>query len=157
MLDSTRAVGDFTVQNAMRLKRLVVEVLKATAKCWAFFKDVHFSFYVIIPVISSFTSLGQTESLLLWGLFFLPILIVITFMALDSIFDFSSVQAWPDALRPHSSRREEPPSIIGSPSGATRARARSHGYAPMQSRIHASPARRHRALRPLRSRRPGFW
>jgi hypothetical protein len=158
MLDSTRAVGGSVVHQALRIKRLIVDVLKAIAKCWSFFKDIHFSFYTIIPIISSFTSLGKTESLALWGLFFLPILVVITFRTLDSMFDLRPPESWPSALQPNSARREEPPSIIASPAGATKYRARAHGFAPLQSRMNLTPQRRHRALRPLRSRRPGsFW
>lgn len=157
MLDSSRAVGDSVVYSAIRIKCFIVALLKTTAKCWAFFKDVHFSFYVIIPVISSFTSLGKFESLILWGLFFLPILVIITFWALDSMFDLRTMDSVPQAFRPSSSRREEPPSIIASPAGATKYRARSAGFSPLQSRMHQTPARRHRALRPLRSRKPGYW
>lgn len=147
MLDSTRAVGDFAFDNAMRVKRIVVEVLKAIAKCWAFFKDIHFSVYVIIPVISSFTSLDQTATLLLWALFFLPILAVITFTALDSIFAFGV----PDGKQNAASRTASHLSAFTAKPG------REATFGPMQSRRLATPARRHRALRPVRSRRPGYW
>jgi hypothetical protein len=146
MLDSTRAVGDSVVLNALRLKRIAVEILKTIAKCWAFFKDVHFSIYVIIPVISSFTSLDRTASSLLWALFFLPILIVITFAALDSIFDLGVMDT-----RPNTTRRA-PPLFSATP----RAR-RMPTFGPMFNRNLPTPTRRHRALRPIRSRRRGDW
>ena len=158
MLDSTRAVGDTVVHQAPLVKRFIVQILKAVAKCWSFFKDIHFSFYTIIPIISSFTSLSPTESLALWGLFFLPILVIITFRTLDSMFDLRPPESWPGTLQPSSARREEPPSIIASPAGATKYRARAQGFTPLQSRLHLTPQRRHRALKPLRSGRPGsFW
>jgi hypothetical protein len=146
MLDSTRAVGDSVVQNALRLKRLVIEVLKTIAKCWAFFKDVHFSVYVIIPVISSFTSLDQTASMLLWGLFFLPILLIITFTALDSLFDLGMMET-----RPSPTQRPGP--IFASPFRTRRAPASSLFFSSNVS----TPPRRHRALRSIRARRPGSW
>jgi hypothetical protein len=156
MLDSTRAVGDFAVDNAIRLKRLVVAVLKTIAKCWAFFKDIHFSFFTIAPIISSFTSLSFIESVLLWGICFFPILTVITFWALDSMFDMNSMDSVQRAFGSSTTRREEPLSFV-TPSGGTKLRARSTGYTPMLSRMHGTPARRHRALRPIRNRRPNTW
>lgn len=157
MLDSAQAVGDSVVHNAMRVKRMVVALLKTIAKCWAFFKDIHFSFFTIVPVISHFTSLTLFQSLILWGICFFPILIVITFWAVDSLFDLRTSDSLPQTLRSPGARREEPPSIIASPAGATKYRAHSTGFTPLQSRMHMTPARRHRALRPLRSRKPGFW
>jgi hypothetical protein len=155
MLDSTKAVGEFAFDNALRAKRAIVALLKAVAKCWAFFKDIHFSFFTIVPVISSFTSLTLFESLLLWGMCFFPVLTVITFWALDSLFDSSIKKSIPQAFRTLSPS-EESLSIVA-PSGVTRIRAHSRGYTPMLNRMHGTPARRHHALRPIRNRRPGYW
>jgi len=156
MLDSTRAVGDSVVHNALRVKRFIIEVLKAIAKCWAFFKDVHFSWFVIIPVLSSLSPFGEVSALLLWGLFFLPILIVITFRTLDSIFDLSGTDGGSQPWYASAGHGSAQPFAGISGSGA-RYRQRSTGYMPLQSRTMTVSPRRHRALRPMRSRRPGLW
>jgi hypothetical protein len=148
MIEPTKAVGDSVVYNALRLKRLIVEVLKAVAKCWAFFKDVHFSWYVIIPVMSSLSPFGEVSALLLWVLLFLPLLVVITFRTLDSIFDLSGSDA--GASQP-AGRAD---ALTGSlPIRAAGSREGSAGHAPLQSHtITVSP----RAHHPRSSRTPAM-
>jgi hypothetical protein len=151
MIDSTRAVGDSVVLNALRLKHLIVEALKAIAKCWAFFKDVHFSWFVIIPFLSQLAPFGEVSALLLWGLGFLPILIIITFRTLDSMFGLGSMDSSPQAwLSSRLSSAE--PSIASNVPG----RLHHRSYTPL-TRTMMMPTRRHHTARPLRSRRSGLW
>jgi hypothetical protein len=154
MLESTRSVGDSVLHNALRLKRFVIEVLKAVAKCWAFFKDVHFSWFVIIPFLSQLAPFGKVSALLLWGLFFLPILIVITFRTLDSMFGLSNMDSGPQAWIASSLSRAVPSAPNNVPA---RLHERPGSYAALQSRTVTVSPRRHHATRPLRSRRPGLW
>jgi hypothetical protein len=151
MIDSTRAVGDSVVLNALRLKRFVVEVLKAIAKCWAFFKDVHFSWFVIIPFLSQLAPFGEVSALLLWGLGFLPILIIITFRTLDSMFGLGSTESSPQAWLSSTLSSAEPSTTSSVPG-----RLHHRAYTPV-SRTLMMATRRHHSARALRSRRSGLW
>ncbi len=86
-VDLTFAVGHHVYQKSLYLKKLAVEILKAVAKCWAFFKDIYFCWYVIIPIMASMPAMDERLAFTIWLLLFLPVLVVITFVTLDSIFD----------------------------------------------------------------------
>lgn len=153
MLDSTRVVGDHVVYHAVRFKRLVVEVLKATAKCWSFFKDIHFSWYVIIPVTSSITSLNGTVTLILWCLLFLPVLIVITFTALDSLFDLPSLRESSAILTRGLSPLPNEKTSLGMGASSIPAYAHSKRREQDESLLREPPRRHHFPRHMMRSRR----
>lgn len=150
VIHSTLAAGEHVWDQTLVVKRLVFKALRAIAKCWSFLKDIHFSWYVMIPVMSSMPAIDDTLAMVLWSLLFLPLLIVITFMALDSVFDLRNG-----------------PETAGQP--ARRAQSRTAGLArgapyrrpaaavmAMHSSSIVPVARRHGSLRAARGRMPGL-
>ncbi len=87
LIDSTLAAGNGLFRTTLELKRLIEEALKAIAKCWAFLKDLDFSWYVIIPIISEIVGIDRALAFFLWSALFLPVLVVITFLAPDTVTD----------------------------------------------------------------------
>lgn len=152
VVDSTLAAGEHVWDQTLVVKRLVFKALRGIAKCWSFFKDIHFSWYVIIPGISSMPALDNTLALALWSLIFLPLLIVITFMALDSVFDLRSGPETAAAARPAPGAQSR---AAGPARGAPYRRPAAAVMAMHSSSI-VPVARRHGRLRPARGRMPGL-
>ncbi len=156
MLDPARAVRYSIAVNLLQLGRLVFVVSRAIARWWSFCKDIHFSWYVIIPVISSISPLDGASALVIWGLFFLPILVVITFNVLGSVFDLSGTNAGPQERTPNGWNNQAPPRYAGLTGSRGTSRPRATGYAAMYTSMPAAGPRRP-SLRQPRSRRPGLW
>jgi len=156
LLHSASVVSNWVAHHVLRGRAVIVEALKTIAKFWAFFKDIHFSWFVMIPLTSSVTSLGKEATLLLWILFFLPILVVTTFTALDSLFD--RLGSDDTTKQRQQAGRNSSESFAGLFERATTPRPRSIGATALHSQLMpGQQLRRHSMRRPIRSRRPGIW
>ena len=137
------AVAASAVQTTLQLNRLVFVTLRAVTKCWSVLKDIHFSWYVIIPVLSSISPLGEASALVLTGLLLLPILVVIAFSAMESVFNSSGPDANAQSRPLHGWQAEPQPFAGLTGSGTPAYRQRAIGFTPMQSRMLQQSRRRH--------------
>jgi hypothetical protein len=83
---STRVVRSSFFDQVERATRIGHAFLKSLGKGWSFFKDIHFGWYVLVPVISSTSAFGEAAAILAWGSVFVFLFALIAFALLDSIF-----------------------------------------------------------------------
>jgi hypothetical protein len=142
-----RLIGDSVFEQVQKIRSLVRAVLRSIARGWAFFKDIHFGWYVLVPVISSTSAFGDAAAIIAWSGIAILVLALLGFVAVDVYLGRAN-----NALQsaPPSDARQ--PRVVSTP---TLNRNRS-GYEPLQSRLTRNGLRRNDARRPARSRVVGL-
>ncbi len=82
---SARMVGDSVNDQIERMWRIIHSVLKSTSKGWAVFKDLHFGWFVLVPVISSTSAFGEAAAILAWGSVVVLVLVLVSCIVLDAV------------------------------------------------------------------------
>ena len=144
---STRVIGSSFLEQIDRLTRIGHAFLKSLGKGWSFFKDIHFGWYVLVPVISSTSAFGEAAAILAWGSVVVFLLALIVFAVLDSLFVDEASPVAPSAAALAHAAGTVPGGMVTMPGHRSRP-----SYEPRQSRWTRSGLRRSAVRRAPRSR-----
>jgi hypothetical protein len=78
-------VVDSFFDQLVRLRRIGRRILRSSSRGWAFFKDIHFGWYVLVPIISSSSAFGDAAAFLAWSIVISLLLAIVAVAALDSL------------------------------------------------------------------------